>query len=1527
MITIKNNFAPWLLVLCIINWPAWSATQCEILPYQNQCQGSNLWPVPKGWTADNNGDCQPQQPASIPSEWNGEYARASGYGTIVGEFDAVTRFIWEGACAATGNYCSMLKEECGYIRKGEQWYQTVVIYGKKISGSCNYDMFGVSWGNYKVYTCPDNSWKLNQDWDFLGYPGKWWSSTTNASPPGCSATHVKPSDGICTARSMPDGTIQKDPLDPDCTADLQCKAEDKNLGATCNAVGNPINAGTGNKYQAQTDYQGSGLFPLQFTRHYNSQSEQAGSIGYGWNALGTLQVVTPDFVKVIRPDYKSFGFIHVNGSWVADADIAYRLSQSLTGDVANGWDLFRPDGVIEHYSSNGVLQTVQHPSGLTQTFSNPTSDRTVITDSFGRSLTLIFNAQDRLETLTDPAGDTTSYSYDANDNLESVTYPDGKSRLYHYEDSRFPHALTGITDENSERYAAWTYDDQGLAITSEHADGAEQVSLTYNPDGSTTVTDALGTARAHGFATVLGVVKGTGVSQPGGSGCGASSSAQGYDTQGNLTYRDDFNGHRTRYWHDLSRNLETTRVEGLAVESGNEVVKPETRTLTTAWHSTWRLPTVEKTYNGGADNNGKPLGTLIKTVTSTYDAATGNLLTRTETDNLRSESRTWTYTWTTLGRLKSVDGPRTDVADITTYTYYPDDDADLARRGRLWQVTNALGHTSQILAYDMNGQPLQTQDANGLSSTLTYAPRGWLKTKQVGNRLTTYTYDHVGQLTQVDLPTGEALTFSYDAAYRLTDIHNGQGDHIRYTLDGLGNITQETVSDAQGNPVRQLNRQYDALGRLWKDIRRINGQDAVTEYAYDAQGNRTLVTDPLSHASKHQYDALNRLTKTEDALQGQAGIAQDALDSVTTVIDPKANSTTYVTDAFGQVRKETSPDRGTTTYSYDAAGNLKTRTDARGKSITYSYDALNRLTLADRPSGTDTTYTWDLGSNGKGHLTNMADESGATTWAYNAYGEVASKTHAFGGNFSRALGNTYLNGMRTRIDYPSGTYVDYTWSQGRVIAVSLNGSPLLTGIQYQPFGQPKAWTWGNGQAYARSFDTGTGWLQSHPLGNDTRALGFDSAGRITSFTHGQSILNQGFGYDALGRLTSNTTNQGSYGYQYDANGNRTQYTSGSTDYPYTIATTSNRLNSVAGPVAKTYQYDAAGNTTADGTYTFIYDDYGRMSQAMLRKKATTYKYNGLGLRVEKSGQGVTNGPLRMVFDEDGKLLGEYGKNGALVQETIWLGNLPIAVVMPSGTYYVHADHLNAPRILLSPENQEVWRWDGDSFGVGLPTSSGKGKQKITYNLRLPGQYYDNETGLHYNLFRDYEPRTGRYVQSDPIGLLGGLNTFAYVNGNPLIYTDPDGLCPQCVAIGLGALVGGVSEAVEEILQSKETNIVSVSKAFITGAAGGAASMLVPGRVLRFAAQVGIEGLQEYWKKRWIEGSTGCTEDYVEKGIVNWYSDAIVGDLLGGTKTSRLLVKKLNLMPKIAIMGSKLIGGVSSNLFSNTAAGLIGISGE
>ena len=267
-----------------------------------------------------------------------------------------------------------------------------------------------------------------------------------------------------------------------------------------------------------------------------------------------------------------------------------------------------------------------------------------VTDPVGRMLQFGYDTSSRVVKMTDPAGGVYLYTYSGTqltDNLTGVKYPDGKIRTYLYGEAAnvsatpaagvsYVHSLTGIVDENGTRFASWTYDAQGRAASSEHGSfgsGIDHVGLAYgtpdaNGNSTTSVTDPNNITRSYGFSTLLGVVKNTGIT---GSPCDGCSASFTYDTNGNVASRTDFNGNKTTYVYDLTRNLETSRTEAYGT--------PVARTITTQWHPTLRLPT--------------QISEPGRTTVYTYDSTTNNLLTRAVTDTASNKSRTWTYTYTT----------------------------------------------------------------------------------------------------------------------------------------------------------------------------------------------------------------------------------------------------------------------------------------------------------------------------------------------------------------------------------------------------------------------------------------------------------------------------------------------------------------------------------------------------------------------------------------------------------------------------------------------------------------------------------------------------------------------------------------------------------------------------------------------------------------------------------------------------------------------------------------------------------------
>jgi len=1220
----------------------------------------------------------------------------------------------------------------------------------------------------------------------------------------------------------------------------------KNTGPPplCSSAGNPINIGTGNKYQPETDYQGAGDFPLVFERTYNSDaatvSERLGT-GSGWRhsyERSIASTANSSLATAYRADGSAYDFTLVGSNWSSPADVNLKLSRSASPGT---WLLTTEGGSVETYNATGKLQSIKSRSGATQILTYDANGLlTTVTHSNGRSLTLSYDSNLRVATLQDPAGGLYRYVYNnSTGNLETATYPDQTTRTYLYNEPAnvgvdIPHALTGIIDENNHRFATFQYDGQKRAVLTQHADGAERVSVAYGST-SNTVTDALGTARTHRFQTLQGVVKSIGSDQPAGAGCSAAASAISYDANGNIASRTDFNGNRSCYAYDLSRNLETTRLEGLAPGSScpadlanyTPAANSSERKTSSQWHASYRLPTQ-------IDQAGQ------RTAFS-YDAQ-GNLLQKTVSAD--AQTKNWTLTYNSNGQPLTIDGPRSDVNDVTRFSY----DA----KGDLNTVTDALGHVTTITSYNANGQPLALKDPNGLVTTFQYDLRGKPVASTVGTEITRYSYDAAEQLINVTLPDASTLAYSYDNAHRLVSIADTLGNHIDYTLDKMGNHLTSQVTDPANNLTRTRAQIFDSLSRLAKTI---GAQNQTANYGYDANGNTTSMTDPLGNKTILAYDPLNRLIKSIDPTGKASQSSYDSHDHPLSITDPLAHSTDYSYDGFGNRLSTDSPDTGSSQADYDDAGNPQNTTDARGQTVNYSYDVLNRVSqiiYADKPP---ITFTYDQGSNGTGRLTQMTDEAGSTRWTYNLQGKVTSKSFSTGTLTLVTKYSYNASGQLTALTYPSGKVVQLSYSNGQISAVDANRSPLLSNIHYQPFGPAQDWTFGNGVKTSRSFDL-DGRLIDYDLGDRSRQLTYDAAGRITGYRDSDLNYDQSFGYDPLGRLTDYTDPTSQTRYSYDANGNRTEQFSGAQVKNFNIETISNRLLSITDnqlQTLKNYSYDAAGHITGDGYHHFAYDGRGRMVQASsIGHGIEQYRINGLGQRVakihgrahekskyddhdghdskrtetdrhrkeqdnhENQGKELPAG-IYFVYDQAGHLLGEYNQHGKATQETVWLGDMPAAVLAGDSHYFVYADHLNSPRAITDHTGKVVWRWDSDPFGA---TDENEGHddhhhtfgskkadedpdrdgQRFVYNLRFPGQYYDKETGLFYNYFRDYDSETGRYRQSDPIGLAGGLNTYAYVRGNPVNAIDPWGL--RVIFEGPDKAVSKLKKEYEELKKIK-----------------------------------------------------------------------------------------------------------------------------
>jgi YD repeat-containing protein len=1067
---------------------------------------------------------------------------------------------------------------------------------------------------------------------------------------------------------------------------------------------------------------------LPFSRSYNGVfSGNKNVVGAHWTTnFQSSVVVSKDglAVDVLRPDGKKilFALGGDGATWTKTADIDDFLVKLDSSDIGGKWlyrdvaneevEIYDESGrLIRAYDRRGQFKSFVYSDGtaagdalVVDLFGNPTDTilpvgmLLKVSDIFGVSYDFKYDKNKRLSRVVPSDGGELVFLYDgstssvrsgyfAAGNLTSVIYPDGSSRTYYYNEedktsgANLPNALTTIVDENGTAFFVDQYSSDSKVL-SQSLGGVSTYGFSYTTT-KTTMTDPKGTVRTFNLSTVNGVVRNAGSSQPAGSGCGASASAQTFDANGNVATRTDFNGHVTSYTYDLSRNLETQRVEAKGTTAQ--------RTITTQWHDYWRLPVkvaepkkvVTRVYNG---DNGTYCAPLSATLPSIQGGTRpiGVLCSVSEqatTDENGSQglsaaasgaARTWKWTYNQHGQVLTVDGPRTDVADVTTYTYYDATDSDLGKRGGIASITDALGHITQITAYDLNGNPLTIVDPNGVSTELSYDLRQRLTSRKTGSEQSSYQYDAVGQLVKSTLPDGSYLQFVYDDAHRLTEVSDALGNRVVYTLDAMGNRIKEESFDPAGQLSTTRQRVFDALNRLAQDI---GAQGQVTAYEYDANGNQTKITSPLNQVTQASYDALDRLIAVVDPGQGSTQYDWDGRDQLVQVTDPRGLITRYGKDGLGNTLQQSSPDTGVTQRSVDVAGNVISETDAKGQTSTSQYDALNRPVKTSYADGRQTVYAWDSGSNGIGRLARIDDiasgkTQGSLSYSYDAWGRVVQEVRKIG-SISHSIGYGYTNGQLTEIRYPSGRIVRYDRNgAGQISQINLVDGGisqiLAKDIAYQPAGGVSSYVDGAGQSHTRSYDQ-DGRVSGFNLGGNNWLLDYDAAGRIVgqrqeavATTRDQpadkSTGSAQYVYDDLDRLKTVLLQSTSYSYQYDANGNRLRQATRGQSKDYSVDTASNRLLTVGGVA---YQYDANGSVTRDASNQYRYDARGRLIQAVSAAGTTNYQINGLGERIAKQ-----TGSTTTLFDYDrwGHVIAESNGTGVVSREYVWLGDMPVAIL-------------------------------------------------------------------------------------------------------------------------------------------------------------------------------------------------------------------------------------------------------------------------
>ncbi|NLJ29541.1 MAG: DUF2778 domain-containing protein [Deltaproteobacteria bacterium] len=1138
-----------------------------------------------------------------------------------------------------------------------------------------------------------------------------------------------------------------------------------------NNAGEPIDIATGNVYSEETDFASVAVgihsrLNLTFQRTYNSRTGYCGPLGHGWTHNFNMSIIPGNPVGVRR---EGGGIIYFH----EEADGTFTPPKGVHNTLTREDGLFRfhtIEQITYTFGLDGKLLEIRDAPGNKLTMQFEAGRLASVTDDFGRSIRFEYDGV-RIRKVTDPGGGEYLYTYDdpldPNPNLISVSYPSGGNpsvRRYLYEDTHDSHNLTGVVDENGSRWLTFGYDNEDRAIWVDSPGRANHIDVDYSGGDKILVTNALGKKSVYTRETADGMAYITRIeeaSENGGrcSTCGPYGIFQ-YGEDHKLVGVSDAGGHHTTYTYDESGNiLSETEAKDSEVE----------RTTSYTYHGVFRKPLTVTV--SGVDTPGKNKVTEFR-----YDDA-GNVIQKTEKGyaNGRLQVRTSTFEYNERGQITTIDGPRTDVEDITRLTYYPNEASYGSKRGRLHEIITPSGIT-EFLDYDPCGHLLKLRDPNGVVSSYSYSPGGRLESREIDGRTYHYSYDGVGQLIRSRDSEGRTLLFRYEGAHRLKEIEDPLGNRIRFTLDAEGNRVGEEILDPGGVVVRKVSMEYDRRNRLER-LRHPDG--TFRHFIYDPNGNPTALTDENGRETRYEYDGLDRLLKSVEYFNEGAAITQyhyDLHDNLIGVTDAEGHVTTYDHDDFRDLLTAVSPDTGKTVYRYDEAGNMVSKTDAKGVTVRYEYDALDRLTKIDYPNDPDVIYSYDEGSNGRGRMTGMRDGSGTYSFGYDSLGNLIREEKTIG-NVTYTTEYRYDgSGLITGLTYPGGRTIDYDLDEaGRVRMVTSRDremNVLADNISYRPFGPMTALTYGNGLDFSLNYDLRYRLRKMNMVGTLDFSYDYDGAGSIQSITdHMEPGGSQTFSYDGLKRLAYTEGTYGPIGYAYDRVGNRMTEREGENTDAYLYTPGTNRLSSITGANPLNISHDANGNIVSMGNRTFTYGENNRLIEASENRKVTgRYVYNGFGLRTIK-------GSTHYHYDLEGRLMAETNaKNGRTLREYIYVNSTLLAVMEKGKALYVHTDHLGTPIKATDERGNLVWDAAYKPFGEGVEDrhSAPKGKT-LPMNLRFPGQYYDEETGLHYNWNRYYDPKLGRYLTPDPIGLAGGINPYVYAQNDPINAVDPLGL--------------------------------------------------------------------------------------------------------------------------------------------------------
>lgn len=962
-----------------------------------------------------------------------------------------------------------------------------------------------------------------------------------------------------------------------------------------------------------------------------------------------------------------------------------------------------------NFNTAGKIATYVHPSGVQVNFTYTGNDLTQVANSLGRSLA-ITNTAGRVTQVADGTRNV-KYAYDASGNLTTFTDATAKNTNYQYD---LPGRMTRFFYPSTPTIAFATnvYDSLGRVQTQTNANGKL---YTYHFAGSRSEEVGPGNVSKISYNNGLGKV-----------------------------VRDiDPIGRMTTYTYDGQSRLVST-----VLPEGNSITYVyDDAPCAAQKRCTHNVKTVNLVPKAGS-------GLAILTTSSTYESAFNKVASLTD-----PRGQLTTYTYTAQGEPLTVTYPvdASGVQPSTTYGY------------------TSFAPAGFPLLYLQSSVTSKTSASNTVVTTTTYnaANRYVPATTVVDsgtsklNLTTSYTYDSVGNLTQVNGPrtdVADTLSYAYDAERRVTQTTDALGKLTRQAYDPVGREIRSAVQI--GTQWLATCRSYTHTGKLlkaWGPGQTIAdtlcpaaaAPVAVTDYAYDDLDRLLRVTENLTageggnRVSETVYNADDSVQSVKRAVgtalaQTYASYTYTPNGLPATVKDAKNNLTTYQYDGFDRKVRTLYPDKATANtssttdfeqYGYDNNGNITSHRKRNGQIVTLAYDNLNRLLTRSYPAVADNiSYSYDL--LGRRLSANYLDASHGISYAWDNAGRLTSTTAG-----GKTLTYQYdPAGNRTRVTWPETSFFVTTSydALNRPTAILELGTTHLASYAYDDLSRRTTVTRGN---------TST-----------TTSYGYNTQGALASLGHNLTGTAQDVTWSYTRNQSQEIANHSWNNHLYQWTG----YTNGTRSY------VANGLNQYASAAGSTLGYDANGNLTDDGVWIYSYDTDNRLKSASKTGLAATLAYDAEG----RLRQTTITGAITNLLYDGSDLIAEYDSTGAVLRR------------------YVHGPGIDEPRVWYEGSTTTAKNWlYADHLGSIVATANSAGTSTATYSygpygepnttggirFRYTGQQLIGPLNLYYYKARFYSPALGRFLQTDPIGYADDMNLYAYVRGNAVNYIDPLGL--------------------------------------------------------------------------------------------------------------------------------------------------------